>query len=223
MTLVCYNYVGDNMIYDQFLYKYLDIKTLLLDNYKKLSINEKDVIVLVKLHEISESSRNFTMKNISYRTSFATSELESILLKLENLELVEYSVEEDAKGLQTEVYLIENAINKSLIALKQEADLNKVESSENEISLVVSILEREMKATLNRSNIDTITRWLYDDKFTITEIKAAISKASSNNSLSVNYIDRILVTNRTSKVTSSKVNGPNEKMVNNFYNLIDND
>ncbi len=211
------------MIIDQFLYKYLDIKTLLLDNYKKLSINEKDVIVLVKLHEISESSRNFTTKNISYRTSFSATELETILEKLESLELIEYSVEEDAKGLKTEVCSIKKAIEKSLIALKQEADLNKVSDSKNEISLIVALLESEMKATLNRSNIDTITRWLYDDKFTIDEIKYAINKASSNNSLSVNYIDRILVTNRTSKVITTTVKGPNEKMLNNFYNLIDND
>ncbi len=211
------------MIIEQFLYRYLDIKTILLDNYKKLSINEKDVIVLVKLHEIAESSRNFTIKNISYRTSFSVKELEVILEKLESLELIEYLVEEDAKGLQTEVYAVKNAIDKSLIALKQEADLNKVSESKNEISLIVSLLEGEMKATLNRSNIDTITRWLYDDKFTVDEIKIAISKAVANNSLSVNYIDRILVTNRTSKVTSVKVKGPNETMVNNFYNLIDND
>ncbi len=211
------------MIIDQFLYKYLDIKTILLDNYKKLSINEKDVIVLVKLHEISESSRNFTIKNISYRTSFSVQELEVILEKLEGLELIEYSVEEDAKGLQTEVYSIDKSVNKSLIALKQEADLNKVSDSKNEISLIVSLLESEMKATLNRSNIDTITRWLYDDKFSVDEIKFAIKKASANNSLSVNYMDRILVSNRTAKVTSTKVKGANEKMVNNFYSLIDND
>ncbi len=211
------------MIYDQYLVKYLDIKTLLLDNYKKLSISEKDVIVLIKLHEISESSRNFTIKNISYRTSFTVKELEEILVKLENLDVVEYLVEEDSKGLQTEVYSINKAINKSLIALKQESDLNKVSESRNEITLVVSLLESEMKATLNRSNIDTISRWLYDDKFTIEEIKTAISKATSNNSLSVNYIDRILVNNKAVKITSTKVNGPNEKMINNFYDLIDNE
>ncbi len=211
------------MIVDQFLFKYLDIKTLLLDNYKRLSIGEKDLIVILQLNEIYKTSRNFTVKNISNKTGFTTRELESILLKLENLELIEYLVEEDSKGLKTEVYSVKNAVNKVVIALKQEADLNKISNSENDISLVVALLEKEMKATLNRTNIDTITRWLYDDKFTVDDIKAALGKASANNSVSVNYIDRILVSNRTTKVKTTAVNGANEQMVNNFYNLIDND
>jgi DNA replication protein len=58
---------------------------------------------------------------------------------------------------------------------------------------LVELFEEEFKKPLGVLDIQTITKWLNEDKYSIDEIKDALFDASKQGKLSIKYVDGILL------------------------------
>ena len=71
---------------------------------------------------------------------------------------------------------------------------------------MVQLFETEFRKPLSVLDIQTITKWLNDDKYSFEEIKNALFEASKARKLSIRYVDAILLNQSTEEPDKQKYN-----------------
>jgi len=94
-------------------------------------------------------------------------------------------------GKQKENYNLDKIFEKILlIDYEERKDINAKQSVEKEL---VDLFETEFKKPLSVLDIQTITKWLNDDKYSFDEIKDALFAAVKQRKLNIKYVDGILL------------------------------
>ena len=81
----------------------------------------------------------------------------------------------------------------------EQEKVNKKSSNSIEAKLV-SLFESEFKKPLSVLDIQTISKWLSEDKYSFEDISDALFKAVKSRKLSIKYVDGILL-NKASRVS----------------------
>lgn len=178
---------------------FIQFDKLLIDNYYKLSIDEVDTIILIRLNDLLQ-------KNICVLND----EEIAASMKIPQNDLAKRIVELVKKGFITlelssidsrEVFSLDETYKRLALILSGASDANKDNELKNKIRDTNNMLEKELNKILSPLEREMVQRWYVEDKYSDDEIYDAILNALKYKNRGVAYIDRSLqASRRDSKV-----------------------
>lgn len=158
--------------------KDITIPKLLLKNYKKLNINDSELIILIFLI----NSYEYNPKVIADDMDIKLPVLLEMISELESKGILKIELK-NINGINTEVCNLDNLYEKlSLLVIKKE-DTNVDKS-------IYDVFETELGRTLSPIEYELVGEWLNDNTEEI--LKLALKEATYNGVSNFRYIDRII-------------------------------
>ena len=170
----------------------IDFRYLLIENYKKLKLNENEVTtIFVVDHLISQGNPFITSDLLSLKMSLDVKEIDKILAKLITKGLFEYKT----VGQQTIASLdpLKQKLYKEFqLYLTKEEEEKKDKKRSEEIDNVYLTFEKLLNRSLSPVEVSKIHEWIsygYSDKLIIDALKEALSKGKKT----LRSVDKILL------------------------------
>lgn len=160
----------------------LNVPLILLSNYKKLKINEKELIILIYL--MNQKSSIFNPQKISEDLNIEISEVLESIEVLSNADLITINTLKD-NGLLEERIDLSNLYNKLAYLNINEED------TKEETTNIYDSFENEFARTLSPIEYELIKSWL-DNDYSEELILCALKEAVYNGVKNLRYIDKIL-------------------------------
>ena len=158
--------------------KDITIPKLLLRNYKKLNINESELIILIFLINSTE----YNPKSISDYMDIKFPVLLEMISELESKGMLKIELK-NINGINTEVCNLDTLYEKlSLLVIKKE------DTKDN--NSIYDVFETELGRTLSPIEYELVSDWLNDNTEEI--LKLALREATYNGVSNFRYIDRII-------------------------------
>ncbi len=165
--------------------KQIDWKNLLIGNYKQLNLSEEEVmIILVCQYCLDHNENTITPDLLSIITTYDVNKCSKILTGLVNKSFIDFETDKYNKFVVT-LKGIKRLLIDDFISRQDENDKNNNDN-------LLSLFEKEFGRPLSFAEVETIRSWIQEG-YGEDKIKAALSKAVANNSKSVRYIDKILI------------------------------
>lgn len=155
------------------------IPKLLLLNYKKLNINEKEFVLLIYLL----NDNDFNPSKMSEDLGFKLNEILNLIDSLSKKDLIKLDVIEK-NGIKEEFFSIDELYNKLALLI-----INKKEKKES--STIYDEFEKEFGRTLSPMEYEIIGAWL-ESGIKEELIKKALKEAIYNGVTNLRYIDKII-------------------------------
>ncbi len=164
----------------------LVIPNILLENYSKLNMNEKELIFASYLMSY-EKDIPFDVNSFCNVLKYSIPNLMDIIASLTDKSLIEVITKNENNKLKDyiDISLLKNKLI-SLIIQEQETNDN------NDNSKIYKKIEQEFGRTLSPIECETIKYWL-DSKISEELIEEALKEAVLNGVNNLKYIDKILV------------------------------
>lgn len=177
----------------------VSVPHLLLTSYARLKLTETEVMLLIHLIAYIDKEKNDfpTIEEIQQRMSVPYEHVIQTLQKLLKQGFISIDEEtEPASGIRYEKYNLEGMWRKlaSFWAeeLKGQAPDFVHDSGDRDTDLY-SLFEKEFARPLTPLELETITKWLDEDRFPEELIVLALKEAVFSGKVHFNYIDRILL------------------------------
>lgn len=164
--------------------KDLIVPNFLLANYKKLKINEKELILLSALI----SNNDLIEFNPESLSKFLNWEIKDVMLTTSSLcdkKIIDLKVKKENKKMK-EYLSLEVLYEKILLET-----IENIEEKEETNSKIYETIEKELGRTLSPIEYETISGWL-NSNITEEMIKEALKEAVLNGVRNLKYIDKIL-------------------------------
>lgn len=172
----------------------IDFPELVLNNYNKIGLDETDAIILIKLQTLLNKKRTIiSPKKLSEMLSISSRETAKKLNNLIDKGFVQIKLAEGSNGKQTEVFNLDFLIEKILMNDYDEQNKENKKTNNSTEAKLVNLFEGEFKKPLSVLDIQTITKWLNEDKYTFDEISDALFDAVKSRKKSIKYVDAILL------------------------------
>jgi len=156
------------------------IPGLLLKNYRRLQINEQELVVLI--YYLNQNDMVYNPEAVSKYLNMKTAEVMETVANLQNKNVITIDVC-DEKGKRAEYINLDN--------LYQKIGLTFSENEKPDKKNIFSIFEKEFGRTLSPTEYEIITAW-QEQKMADELILAALKEAVYNGVRSLRYIDAIL-------------------------------
>lgn len=166
------------------------IPKILLTNYRKLKINEKELIFLMYLINYPE----FNPENISNELNIKPKDVLTLINSLSKKDIVKIK-NRVVNNIREEYISLDELYNKLALIIMD--DDNKEETT------IYDTFEKEFGRTLSSMEYEIIGAWI-DQKFTEEMIILALKEAVYNGVYKLNYIDKILYTWRKKGVKNKE-------------------
>lgn len=160
------------------------IPRILFRDYKKLNINEEELIILIYIIDLGNRvvyNPDIFVKNLGFDKFKAM----QIISNLVEKKIISITVEKDKNGISEEY------INIDLLYNKLFNDIINVEEKNYEDTNIFSKFENEFGRPISPMEYEIIKGWL-NDKFSEEIITEALKEAVYNNVNNLRYIDKIL-------------------------------
>ncbi len=172
----------------------IDFTELILNNYYKLGIDETDAVIMVKLHYLLKNNITFiSPKQLSEMLSISTQTTSRRLNSLIEKGYIQIEVVNKKNGKQSEIFNLDYLIEKILKNGDENRSKKKQLKNKTLESKLATLFEEEFKKPLSVLDIQTITKWLGEDRYTYEDIKDALFEAVRNRKLTIKYVDSILL------------------------------
>jgi len=190
----------------------VDFPELVLNNYYKLGLNETDAVILIKLNYLLKSNKTFiSTKELAETLSISSQTTSKRLNSLIERGFIKLKLVKNGNGKQTETFNLDFLVERILKSDYEEKEVDKIEKNKTLEGKLVTLFEEEFKKPLSVLDIQTITKWLNEDKYTYELIKDALFEAIRSRKLNIKYVDGILlksdkkqVENKYKKTTNIK-------------------
>lgn len=170
----------------------IDFRYLLLENYKKFGINEKQLSVIFMVdHLLRQKNTLVTADLLALKMSLAVTEIDQVLVELLNKNILEF--DNSSSQMKTTLDPLKKRLYREFqIALVKDHDaVNSAELTE-QIQNIYQVFEKEFGRTLSPLEFSRIREWVsfgYSDEIIIN----ALHEAIANNKKSIRSIDKILL------------------------------
>lgn len=182
----------------------IDFTELILNNYFKLGIDETDAVIIIKLQYLLNNNVTFiSSSQLSKMLSVSTQTTSKRLKSLIEKGYIKMEVIKKSNGKQTESFNLDYLIESILVNDTVERDSYKKDDNKTLEAKIVKLFEDEFKKPLSVLDIQTITKWLNDDKYNFKDIKDALFEAVRTRKLTIKYVDGILL-RKDEKIEKSK-------------------
>ncbi|CAM3979020.1 DnaD domain-containing protein [Lederbergia lenta] len=189
----------------------IHVPNLLMNNYRQIGLDEKELVVLLHIFSFSEKGNKFpTPEEISERMTITSSECASILRKLMQLGMIKIEEGCSEEEIRFERYSLTPLwirLAEEMIREKKQSNLEKVLTEEQDL---FSIFEQEFGRPLTPIECESLGMWMDQDGQDPVMIKAALRESVMSGKLNFRYIDRILLEwkkNGVNTVEQARVQG----------------
>lgn len=172
----------------------IDFSELVLNNYYKLGLNETDAVIIIKLNYLLGTNKTYiSPKELSETLSVSTQTTSKRLNSLIERGFIKLELVKKKNGKQTESFNLDLLIERILKSDYEEKAVDIIANNKNIEAKLVKLFEEEFKKPLSVLDIQTITKWLNEDKYKYEEIKDSLFEALRSRKLSIKYVDGILL------------------------------
>jgi DNA replication protein len=170
----------------------IDFRFLLLENYKKLKINEKELVTLFMIdHFISLGNPFVTADLLSLKMSLDVKEIDKTLVSLLTRGFIEY-IAQGKKTITTLNPLKAKLYREFQISLTKEDEVKASKEVETELNNIFQEFSKMLGRSLAPVEISKIREWVsygYSDELIINALKEALNKGKK----SLRSVDKILL------------------------------
>ena len=195
----------------------IDINALLIKNYRKLNINEKDIIILSCLsRQYAKGNRYFQKNALRKKVGLETDDFNNCLFNLNEKGYIE--IEEAVNpntGKNCEVFSL-NKIYQELINIYVYKDRDSKESDSLQ-EQITSFYDTHYKKQMSPLDADIIRTWCKEKTFTFDEIRDEMLDCLKMGKTSLKSVDQALIKKRTIKEQSPEYIETN-KIINELKN-----
>jgi DNA replication protein len=172
----------------------VSIPTILLENYKKLNLNEVEMMLIIHLHSYIEKGNFFpTPEVIAHRMTCSVEQCCDILRKFVQQGIISIEDEvETLNNIRTESYSLVPLWEKLFALLSEKENEQLTEKKEKQEESLYSIFEREFARPLSPMECETLSMWIDQDGHATELITCALREAVISGKMNIRYIDRIL-------------------------------
>ncbi len=172
----------------------IDFTELILNNYYKIGIDETDAIIVIKLQYLLKKNITFiSPSQLSKMLSISKQTTSKRLKSLIEKGFIKMELIKNNNGKQTESFNLDYLIESILVNSSSDENNEKEEFKKTVETKIVKLFEEEFKKPLSVLDIQTITKWLNDDKYSFEKIKDALFEAVRIRKLTIKYVDGILL------------------------------
>ena len=172
----------------------INVKDYIINNYKKLNLNEIEAMLLIHIFDLSESGEHFlSINQLKEKVTLTFVECSNCVFKLVQKNLIAFNMIIDDNGKRKEMFTLEPLFEKIVQDLFYEKDISVQTNIENEISNLVQFIENELGRSLSSFEIEMISSWIAEEKYDYNLIKLALKEAILANAYNLKYVDRILL------------------------------
>jgi DNA replication protein len=170
----------------------VDVRYLLLDNYKKMGLDENHLAALLLIDQLlHQGTMLVTADLLALKMSLPVEAIDAVLVDLLNHDLIEY----DNSGNQMKTTL--NPLKRKLysefqLSIVKRSEENAREDFANQVSNIYGLIEKEWGRTLTPLEFGRIREWIsfgYTDQMIID----ALHEAGAARKQSIRAIDKILL------------------------------
>lgn len=170
----------------------IDFRYLLIENYRKLKLNENEVATIFVIdHLISQGNPFITADLLSLKMTLDVKEIDNILAKLITKGMFEYKTV-GKNTVATLEPLKQKLYREFQLFLSKEEEEKSSKRIKEELENVYTNYEKLLGRTLSPVEVAKIHEWIsygYSDKTIIDALKEALSK----NKKTLRSVDRILL------------------------------
>lgn len=164
----------------------------LLKHYHALGLTEAELVFVIQLQSFIDIGMSFPdMRTIAHRMGKKEAEIFNLLHTLIQKNCISITSENDESGKVSDRYSIYPLYQKLMLLFEKTEDI-KQEEKDNDINLL-EVFQQEFGRLLTPIEMQTISEWLDHDHYSKEIILEALREAVLNQSYSLKYIDRILL------------------------------
>ncbi|MGX0792114.1 DNA replication protein [Staphylococcus hominis] len=179
------------------------VRRELFDHYNELGLNEKDLVILIKLIYAAEvSNKQPSIEFLQKGSNMEPREITSIIQNLIQRDLLALHVSKDEEGKFTEYMNLNRFYEKLSDILTQEKNETTHHQTQQNFKDLFQYIEQLFSRPLSPYEIETLNQWIDIDQHDYTLIRAALDEAYSHDKLSFKYVDRILLSWKKNNVTT---------------------
>lgn len=178
------------MVNDYLKYITIPVSKILLDNYAKIGLDERGVIILIKLlerHRTYNTPLDFS--ELLSGTTLNETELTHIIQSLIKEQLLELDTHQ-IDGKYTETYNFEPLYSKleDFIMLEEKAPVK----DDTTLRELFEYIEQLYGRTISPNEYERLNSWMNDSNYQPETIQDAVDIAYKSNITSLQYVERIL-------------------------------
>lgn len=172
----------------------VDFSELVLNNYYKLGLNETDAVIIIKLNYLLGTNKTYiSPKQLSETLSISAQTTSKRLNSLIDRGFIKLELIKKKNGKQTESFDLDFLIERIVKSDYEEKAVDRIEKNKTIEGKIVKLFEEEFNKPLGVLDIQTITKWLNEDKYTYEKIEDALFEALKSRKLNIKYVDAILL------------------------------
>ena len=168
----------------------VDFRFLLLENYKKLRINENELAIIFMIdHLVTQGNPFITADLLSLKMTLDIKEIDALMANLLTRGFIEY-VTLNGRTVTSLNPLKEKLFSNFAISVSKEAENKKVK--DEMLANIYQSFEAELGRTLQPMEISTIREWVdlgYSDEMIINALKEALNQGKR----SIKSVDKVLL------------------------------
>ncbi|KRO00544.1 DnaD domain protein [Companilactobacillus kimchiensis] len=180
------------------------IDNLILQNYHKLGMTEKDLVIYLALSMYAQKGITFPMaKDLANDTGMDESSIYTIIQGLIKLGIIELKTIIDHHQ-QRDIYSLTPIYHRIKNLLDQESQSNQQNKLMSDTEELFKKIEVEFGRPLSPIEQEQIHQWIEDDHYSIELIDLALRESVLNQAYSLKYMDRILISWEKSNIKSAE-------------------
>ncbi|WP_125567992.1 DnaD domain protein [Companilactobacillus insicii] len=180
------------------------LSNLIIQNYSKLGMTEKDLVVYLELSLYAQKGIQFPMAaNMSADTGMDESTIYTIIQGLIKLGIIELKTVIDHHQ-QRDIYSLTPIFKRLEVLLKQQSDNDKKSQLMSATEELFKKIEVEFGRPISPIEQDQVHQWIDDDHYSIELIDLALKEAVLNQAYSMKYMDRILISWEKSNIKTAE-------------------
>ncbi|MGL4949033.1 MAG: DnaD domain protein [Anaeroplasmataceae bacterium] len=182
----------------------LDYNKLIVRNYKKLDINEIDMVCLIRILETYRLNKKIKIQKFVNETGLSKKEVETSLHNLMTKKLYNINIGKDKDGKGCEQICLYNLFEtlENIISYKDESENSLIDT---EISKTIQLLESEMNRPLSNLEFDVISDWFKNFNVTYDYLKEIIVKYVKQGKLVLGNIEKEIIRTENKKYNTKPI------------------
>lgn len=170
----------------------IDFQVLLLENYKKLKMNESQVVLVLMVDRlVNQGNPLITADLLSLKMSLDIKEIDKLIADLLTRGFMEYKTV-DGKTVTSLDPLKEKLFREFQLALSKENEAKSNKTIKEQLANIYESFQKELGRALSPIEVSTIREWVslgYSDENIIDALKEAINQGKK----SLKSVDKILL------------------------------
>ncbi|WP_278552328.1 DnaD domain protein [Companilactobacillus farciminis] len=180
------------------------INNLIIKNFHKLGMTERDLIVYLALSMYAQKGNTFPMaQDLAEDTGIDETSIYKVIQGLIKLGIIELKTVVDHHQ-QRDIYSLTPIFHRLKNLLQQEKLANKQDKLMSDTEELFKKIEVEFGRPISPIEQEQIHQWIDDDHYSIELIDLALREAVLNQAYSLKYMDRILISWEKSNIKSAE-------------------